>query len=207
MGDVAGGFRIIVGAVPDVPTSAIGTLPPLLLIVSVWLYVLVVIGENVTLTVADAPAASVAPDAGRPVAEKGAVGVWVRPPILLIQLSGFGAGSFADLIIEDFDQIMATKEKAQIFFEMGGMQNYESGLRTKLTSHFAAHRPRIASLHVFTRSRLVSMGVAVANLDGDVGLGRAGECERGSRSRHHLRSPRSLRGRGRTRRRSLGASA
>ena len=96
--------------------------------------------------------------------DRGALGVWVRPPILLIQLSGFGAEKFAELIIEDFDQIMGRKQQAQIFFEMGGMQNYESGLRTHLTSHFAAHRSQIHSLHVFTRSRLVSMGVAVANL-------------------------------------------
>lgn len=96
--------------------------------------------------------------------DRGSLGVWSRPPILLAQMSGYGDGSFADPIIRDFNELLAAGQPVQVFFEMGGMENYDSALRTRLTSHFIAHRGRIGALHVFTRSRLVAMGVAVANL-------------------------------------------
>ena len=34
--------------------------------------------------------------------DRGEVGVWARSPILLIQLRGYGAGAFADLILAGF---------------------------------------------------------------------------------------------------------
>lgn len=95
---------------------------------------------------------------------RGTVGVWARSPVLLIQLMGYGDGVFADQIIMGFEEIAPKPQKVQIFFEMGGMENYESALRTRLTAHFSQHRAKIASLHVFTRSKLVAMGVSVANL-------------------------------------------
>ena len=105
------------------------------------------------------------PNGGRGLdTDRGGVGVWARSPILLIQLRGYGAGAFADLILAGFDEIVGGKLPVQIFFEMSGMENYESPLRTRLTTHFVQHRARIASLHVFTRSKLVAMGFSVANL-------------------------------------------
>src|SRR6185295_13023219 len=77
MGCDAGGVMTIVCAVPEMPTSATARLPPLLLNVSVWLNMFVDVGENVTLTVTEALAASVAPFPGMPVAENGAVGAVV----------------------------------------------------------------------------------------------------------------------------------
>jgi hypothetical protein len=104
-------------------------------------------------------------DGGRGLAnDRGSIAVWMRAPILLAQMIGHGDGRFADPIIGAFDEALPRKLPVQIFFEMGGMPNYDSALRTRLTSHFASHRTQIASLHVFTRSRLVAMGVAVANL-------------------------------------------
>jgi hypothetical protein len=57
-----------------------------------------------------------------------------------------------------------SEKRVEIFFEMGAMVNYHSDLRTRLTTHFASHRAKIASFHVHTRARLVAMGVSVANL-------------------------------------------
>jgi hypothetical protein len=105
------------------------------------------------------------PEGGRGLGnDRGSIGVWMRSPILLAQMIGHGDGRFADPIIDAFDEALRGKHAVQIFFEMGGMPNYDSALRTRLTTHFATHRARVASLHVFTRSRLVAMGVAVANL-------------------------------------------
>src|SRR3569832_2526219 len=98
------------------------------------------------------------PEGGRGLGnDRGSIGVWMRPPILLAQMIGHGDGHFADPIIDAFDEALRGKHAVQIFFEMGGMPNYDSALRTRLTTHFATHRARVASLHVFTRSRLVAM--------------------------------------------------
>jgi hypothetical protein len=95
---------------------------------------------------------------------RGAIGVWARAPILLAQMIGYGDGRFADPIIAGFDELAIGKLPIHIFFEMGAMENYDSALRTRLTSHFSQHRGKIAALNVFTRSKLVAMGVSVANL-------------------------------------------
>lgn len=84
--------------------------------------------------------------------------------MLVVQFAEFGEGDFATPIIAAFDEILKAGSKVEIFFDMGKMDNYDSTLRTKLTTHFAARRPDIASLHVFAKSRLVTMGVSVANL-------------------------------------------
>jgi hypothetical protein len=75
-----------------------------------------------------------------------------------------GDGEFATEIVAAFQSIVDRGEKAEMFLDMGRMVNYDSTLRTRLTSHFVRHRSQVASLHVFTRSRIVSMGVSVANL-------------------------------------------
>jgi hypothetical protein len=85
-------------------------------------------------------------------------------PILVARFSEHGDGEFAPPIVTAFDVIADAGRNVEIFFDMGKMVNYDSALRTRLTSHFLEHRPKIASLHVFTRSRIVSMGVSVANL-------------------------------------------
>ncbi|HEY6878138.1 MAG TPA: hypothetical protein VI299_08960, partial [Polyangiales bacterium] len=50
------------------------------------------------------------------------------------------------------------------FFDLGRMPNYHSELRTRLTGHFAQRLTQMSSFHIFTSSRLVAMGVSVANL-------------------------------------------
>jgi len=96
--------------------------------------------------------------------DRGRVDVWVQPPILVVQLSGYGDVRFADPIMKAFDEILRAGMRPEVFFEMGGMHNYDSALRTRLTSHFAAQRSQIQTMQMHTRSRLVSMGIAVANL-------------------------------------------
>lgn len=96
--------------------------------------------------------------------DRGSVGVWARGPIVLTQLTGFGDGSFADPIIAALDEALTGKGPIHFFLEMTAMENYDSALRTRLTNHVSQNRPRVASLQVVARSKLVTMGVAVANL-------------------------------------------
>ena len=98
------------------------------------------------------------------ISSRGKLHLFSGGPLLVLQFSDHGEGEFATHIIEAFDAIVERGERVEMFFEMGGMVNYDSALRTRLTIHFAQHRAKVASLHVFTRSRIVSMGVSVANL-------------------------------------------
>jgi hypothetical protein len=96
--------------------------------------------------------------------KRGRVDIFFGGPILLVRLSEHGEGDFAIPILSAFDAIIARGQRSELFFDAGRLHNYDSALRTRLTDHFVEHRPRIAALHVFTRSRLVAMGVSVANL-------------------------------------------
>lgn len=96
--------------------------------------------------------------------QRGKLSLHLAGPLLVLQFSDFGEGDFAGPVLDAFDEIVAAKHKAELFYDMGRMNNYDSALRTRMTSHFAEHRPEIASLHVFAQSRIVSMGVSVANL-------------------------------------------
>ena len=95
---------------------------------------------------------------------RGRLDLFAAGPLLVLRFSDHGEGDFATPIIAAFDAISGRGDRVEMFFEMGGMFNYDSALRTRLTVHFVRHRPKIGSLHVFTRSRIVSMGVSVANL-------------------------------------------
>ena len=83
---------------------------------------------------------------------------------MLTQLSGYGEGRFADPIIAALDEALTGRGPVLFFLELSTMENYDSTLRTRLTAHISQNRPRITGVHVLARSRLVAMGVAVANL-------------------------------------------
>ncbi len=59
---------------------------------------------------------------------------------------------------------MAPAGPLHLFADLGAMNNYDSGLRTELTAGFLPARERIASFPILLRSKLVAMGVSVANL-------------------------------------------
>lgn len=51
-----------------------------------------------------------------------------------------------------------------LFIDAEHVTSYDSSFRTELTARVAGDRQRIASFHILVKSRLVSMGVSVANL-------------------------------------------
>jgi hypothetical protein len=90
--------------------------------------------------------------------------VWAIRPLLVIQVIGFGDGAFGPPIVAAFESLLPSAQSLNVFFDFFAMHNYDSTLRTLLTQRFRADLPRIASLDVCTDSKLVAMGVAVANL-------------------------------------------
>jgi hypothetical protein len=96
---------------------------------------------------------------------RGNLGIWAPAPgIVLVQLTGYGEEEYASHIINAIDSGLESGARLKMFYDMEAVSSYDSALRTKLTSRFLECRKEIDALVVIARSRLVSMGIAVANL-------------------------------------------
>lgn len=99
------------------------------------------------------------------VADDGRLGIWTPAPALLVfHVVGHGHRDFARPILETFDRLRSAGGAIHVFGDLERLPNYDSELRIHATEHFRAHLVSMASLHVLVKSRLVAMGVAVANL-------------------------------------------
>jgi len=95
----------------------------------------------------------------------GELSIWApSATLVLARMTGFGEARFVEPILEHFDKASAGGARVHLFVDFEHLDNYESGLRTRGTAYFVQRRASIASLHMLARSRLVAMGVAVANL-------------------------------------------
>jgi hypothetical protein len=57
-----------------------------------------------------------------------------------------------------------TGEPTDFFYDLWDMITYDSDLRVELTNFHLSHRSGLRSLHTITQSKLVKMGVTVANV-------------------------------------------
>jgi hypothetical protein len=85
------------------------------------------------------------------------------PNLLVIAIDRHGHAEFASHILAAYRTLDA-KSPLYVFAELDRMTNYDTGLRTDLTAGFLPDRARIAAFHVLLRSKIVAMGVSVANL-------------------------------------------
>lgn len=85
------------------------------------------------------------------------------PTLLIVRLQGHGEGELAKPILEALDKLDKAPA-AHLFFDAEDLDNYDSPLRIELTQRLFPERERFASFHVLVRSKLVAMGVSVANL-------------------------------------------
>jgi hypothetical protein len=69
----------------------------------------------------------------------------------------------AHLLIDQAEPLYSRPGRIHGFHNWLGMDNYESVCRVELTGWVLSHREQSA-LHIGLRSRMVAMGVAVANL-------------------------------------------
>jgi hypothetical protein len=98
-------------------------------------------------------------------AGRGRLALWVVPPgFLIFQLVGHGEKSFVDPIVNGFERALAQGALVQMFVDAELMSTYDTALRTEVTAAFLPKRRRIGSLHIVVRSKIVAMGVSVANL-------------------------------------------
>jgi hypothetical protein len=95
----------------------------------------------------------------------GRLSLWTpAASIVLARLQGYGAEAFVEPISEAFERALTSPDSIRLFFDAESLENYDSTLRTGLTDRFVRDRERLSALHVLVRSKIVSMGVSVANM-------------------------------------------
>lgn len=103
-------------------------------------------------------------DAQRIETERGSIAYWeLAPRVYMTEVRGFMTREMAQLIIEQAEPLYSRAGRVYGFHNWLAMDNYESVCRVELTSWVMGHREQ-SSLHIGLRSRMVAMGVAVANL-------------------------------------------
>jgi hypothetical protein len=96
---------------------------------------------------------------------RGSLGLWLPGRDLLIaQLQGHGEDEFSWPVVEAFDSVLAANRSVRLYFDVAKLHNYDSPLRTRLTARFVRDRKAIATLDILVQSKIVAMGVSVANL-------------------------------------------
>jgi len=88
---------------------------------------------------------------------------WTESGSMLVVVGTHGDRLLAPLMTRRADAIIA-RSKITLFFDFWTMPTYDSEMRTEWTSWLVSHRARLEGLHVVARSKLVAMGVSVANL-------------------------------------------
>jgi hypothetical protein len=85
------------------------------------------------------------------------------PDVVVVRFTGHVS---ADLVPGVVDSLERAQRGTPIdyFFDAWELHSYDSQLRTRLTSWFAANRKSVRSLHTVTKSKIVKMGIGVANV-------------------------------------------
>lgn len=97
-------------------------------------------------------------------ASRGRLALWTLDQgILVFQIVGHGDKSFVAPIVAGFDRSLR-HGLSQMFVDVELMTSYDTELRTEVTAAMARERKRIGCLHILVRSKIVAMGVSVANL-------------------------------------------
>lgn len=98
--------------------------------------------------------------------ERGCARVWVIAPTLYVTMTtGYMEEAHADLLESyGLERIRKAPGKLTVFHDWFDMTGYESRCRQRLTSWSLARRQHFEEVHLGVRSKLVAMGVQVANL-------------------------------------------
>jgi hypothetical protein len=84
--------------------------------------------------------------------------------VVCLQLTGVTDQPAAVVIERTLAKQFAVAGRLATFWDLSELVNYHSDVRIFSTRVLLAHRKQIITMHTFTRSKLVAMGVSVANL-------------------------------------------
>jgi hypothetical protein len=94
---------------------------------------------------------------------RGSLALWTPAPHLLVfELAGHGEADFVAPIVRDLERLSGPAWR--VFVDAGQLSNYDSPLRVELTAVFRKHSEHIEYFAVLLGSKIVAMGVTVANL-------------------------------------------
>lgn len=104
------------------------------------------------------------PGAVRVTSPRGSFAYWeLTPGVFLTEVRGFMTREMARLIIERAEPLFERQPRVHGFHNWLAMENYESACRVDLTAWVLRRHAQVTNQIAFT-SRIVAMGVAVANL-------------------------------------------
>lgn len=89
-----------------------------------------------------------------------------RPARGVVQtvVRGHATTEIAERIIAWVDGAIAAGERPAVFHDWDGATGYEPRVRPMLANWYRRVRKEVSSVHVFTRSKVVSMGVALVSI-------------------------------------------
>ncbi len=88
----------------------------------------------------------------------------VRPGVVLQRFRGHALGPMASVIGERLDRELSRAQQIIVFDDWEEATGYESEVRIRLTAWTRERLDRIPETHVLVRSKLLAMGIAVANV-------------------------------------------
>ncbi|MBL9009280.1 MAG: hypothetical protein JNJ46_33780 [Myxococcales bacterium] len=88
---------------------------------------------------------------------------WPRPDVLLVRLTGHFDRKLGAFMLDAATQGLAQHKRMQIFCDWSDATGYDSDVRVTFTSWAASHQER-AKLSLLVTTKIVAMGVSVANL-------------------------------------------
>jgi hypothetical protein len=90
---------------------------------------------------------------------------WNRQGVVLETMLGYGSHEFGTVIARRWEALRRGGVQVLILIDFWDMPNYDSGFRTTMQDWALKNRTSmVQTVHILTSSKLVSMGVAVANL-------------------------------------------
>jgi hypothetical protein len=96
--------------------------------------------------------------------DRGGVIVELRAPsVVFVKLSGHPDANMGEELARALDQQLQSTQVRHLFVDAEHMLGYHSNVRTEPTKVLLKYRARIR-IHVLARSKLVQMGLAVANV-------------------------------------------
>jgi hypothetical protein len=95
---------------------------------------------------------------------RGRLALWTLDQgVFVFQIVEHGDKSFVAPVVAAFERSLR-HGASQMFVDVELMTSYDTELRTEVTAAMGRERRRIGCLHILVRSKIVAMGVSVANL-------------------------------------------
>ncbi len=89
---------------------------------------------------------------------------WKGRGVLEVSIRVHGHEEFGPIAVRRKEAILAEAGKIAVFYDFSEMPGYDSGLRVVWTQWLQAHLRSVAKIHIVVKSKMVAMGVSVANL-------------------------------------------